>query len=132
MEPTQIGIAIVFHNGCILTGIRGESLDLAEFAEFPGGKCETLESPAACAVRECLEETGLHVVTEECIEQTRFKYEHATVDLHFWLCRPDSTASESTLKLRNDFVWTPVEKLRELTFPPANAGVLEKLSSRFR
>ena len=35
---------------------------MAGYWEFPGGKCEPGESPAAATARECREEIGLEVV----------------------------------------------------------------------
>ena len=54
-----IGIAVVEHQGSYLIGIRPAGASLAGFAEFPGGKCEAGEEPAAAAVRECLDGTDL-------------------------------------------------------------------------
>eukprot|EP00913_Durusdinium_trenchii_P035339 g33069.t1 len=59
-RPTVlIGIAVVEHAGQYLVGVRGDDGPLPGKAEFPGGKCRAGEMPRDCAVRECLEETGL-------------------------------------------------------------------------
>ena len=44
-----IGIAVVEYQGRFLVGIRPPGASLAGFAEFPGGKCEEAEAPAAAA-----------------------------------------------------------------------------------
>lgn len=127
--PKRIGIAIVEKAGRILVGIRHADQVLAGQAEFPGGKSEPDESPCDCAIRECLEETGLHVEPVEQLDRVEYEYPHATVDLHFWLCRPAGDLAEEP---QNGFCWQPVGSLRNLDFPAANAPVIEKLIQRFR
>lgn len=131
-EVKQIGIAIVQFAGHYLVGMRQAGQELAGYAEFPGGKCEAGESPEACAVRECLEETGLSVVPVRLLDRKRHEYAHATVDLHFWLCRVETQSgnlpeNEPRPVAANGFQWIPVEELSELSFPEANAGVVQML-----
>lgn len=128
----QIGIAVVESDGRYLIGTRGSGQALAGLAEFPGGKCEAGESPVDCAVRECLEETGISVVAVRMLEQTCHEYAHANVDLHFWLCRlvrPFDELSDTERKPANGFHWKSFDELRELSFPDANASVVEMLIS---
>ena len=126
----QIGIAIVESEGRYLVGMRKTGQDLAGFAEFPGGKCEADEPPKDCAARECLEETGLAVTPVQLLDRTQHEYAHAAVDLHFWLCRAENVSGEfqglESAPL-NGFEWKTVDELRSLSFPEANAGILEKL-----
>lgn len=127
MNPiTRIGIAIVEHAGRFLVGVRGEGSPLPGKAEFPGGKCDGGESAAACAVRECLEETGLTVAPVRLLDQRIHEYAHGTVELTFWLCEPLSQddVKESHLGFR----WASREELSSLDFPEANRCVLELLS----
>ena len=131
----QIGIAIVELDGRYLVGTRQAGQDLAGFAEFPGGKCETGERPEDCAVRECVEETGLTVAPVRLLDRTRHEYPHAVVDLHFWLCRVElcraecgsDESSPAMPPLENGFHWKSVDELRELSFPKANVGLVKML-----
>lgn len=126
----QIGIAIVEFDGRYLVGTRQEGQALAGFAEFPGGKCELDERPEDCVVRECFEETGLSVTPERLLDRTQHEYAHASVDLHFWLCRVNTDSDEPLLalpKAENGFEWKAVDELRQLTFPAANAGIVKLL-----
>ncbi|MDA0282779.1 MAG: NUDIX domain-containing protein [Planctomycetota bacterium] len=130
-SPKQIGIAIVEHHGCYLVGARQSGQELAGYSEFPGGKCELGESVEDCVVRECREETGLNVAPVRQIDRTCHEYDHAIVDLHFWLCRVEANSDDPSLKmplLRNNFQWKPVDELRQLSFPEANARVVELLA----
>jgi 8-oxo-dGTP diphosphatase len=126
----KIGIAIVEFAGRYLVGRRQAGQDLAGLAEFPGGKCEVGESPESCAVRECLEETGVAVTPERLLELVQHDYAHASVELHFWLCRADGDSDETPQSLpvlANGFQWKSVVELQELTFPEANASILAML-----
>lgn len=127
MSATRIGIAVVQHEGRFLVGVRGPDGPLPGMHEFPGGKCRDGESGRECAVRECLEETGLGVVPLRLLDQRVTEYPHGTVDLEFWLCAPlegDAVADE-----HRGFVWVPGDRLPELAFPVANAAVVEKLAA---
>lgn len=120
-----IGIAVVLHEGRCLVGRRGPEGPLPGYREFPGGKCRPGESPRDCACRECREETGLKVTAVERLDCTTFAYPHATVELHFWRCRPAAIAD--VCPSHSGYVWVDLAELASLKFPPANAGVLERL-----
>lgn len=130
----QIGVAVVEWKDQFLVGWRGAEQVLAGHAEFPGGKCEPGETPAACAERECLEETGLAVTASRCLIEQVFEYPHATVHLHFWLCRPvtpphrsDSRLPDEGLSPAGNFRWVCRSELPALPFPEANAALLQQL-----
>lgn len=126
-SPRQIGIAIVEHAGNCLVGFRGPDQVLAGRAEFPGGKCEPGESPGDCAVRECLEETGMAVIAERLLHQAEFRYPHGDVALHFWHCRP---ADRSQVRAdHRGFRWVPLGELGSMNFPEANRDVIVILTS---
>lgn len=120
--PKPIGIAVVEHAGQYLVGVRAEGTVLAGYAEFPGGKCEPGETAEACAVRECLEETGLSVESVGLIDRIAWDYPHGQVDLSFVRCLISEDAQP-----RSPFRWVPVEELGKLRFPEANAEVIAKL-----
>lgn len=126
-RPTvTIGIAVVEHAGRYLVGVRGENGPLPGKAEFPGGKCRPDEDPRDCAIRECREETGLNVAAVELLLNHEFDYEHARVDLHFWLCRPCDSQSIGDEHL--GFRWVPRSDLASLEFPEANEPLIERLA----
>jgi mutator protein MutT len=126
--PVPIGIAIVRHEGRYLVGIRGPDGPLPGKAEFPGGKCHPGETSAECAVRECLEETGLSVVAETRVEARQHTYAHATVALEFWLCRLSDPSARR--EEHQGFRWVAETDLVTLDFPEANAAVVRELTSR--
>jgi len=126
-DTRRIAVAVVESDGHTLVGVRPDGGDLAGYHEFPGGKCESDETPRACAVRECREETGLVVVPREHLVTTTHDYEHARVEIHFWRCvlspdLPDRAAA------RDGFQWVPLSELNSLKFPEANNEVLRLLA----
>lgn len=127
-EPTPIGVAVVEHEGRYLVGVRPEGKPLAGDAEFPGGKCAPGEPPADCAVRECLEETGVAVEPVRTLASLAWDYPHGAVALHFVLCRPSSPAAEPFPPFR----WTAAAALPALRFPDANAELVRTLAGRRR
>ena len=100
-------------------------------AEFPGGKCETDETPRSCAVRECREETGLLVIPREQLATVAHSYAHGDVELHFWKCGlgPDLPEDVSP---NAPFRWVTLEELARLDFPAANRTVLDQLLNRMK
>ncbi|MCA9039638.1 MAG: NUDIX domain-containing protein [Planctomycetaceae bacterium] len=124
--PKRIGVAIVEHEGLYLVGVRLPTQTLAGKAEFPGGKCFPEESSEECAVRECLEETGLKVVARQMLYQIEHRYSHDVVDLQFWLCELADDQPEP----HTPFSWRSRDELGKLDFPEANAPVIKLLLER--
>ncbi|HEV8002589.1 MAG TPA: NUDIX domain-containing protein [Planctomycetaceae bacterium] len=125
----RVAIAVVEQRGRYLVGTRKPGEVFAGRAEFPGGKCQPDEDFAACAVRECREETGLDVVGLRRVYTCRHTYAHATLDLEFWLCRPASL--EGIGAVSGGFEWVPAQSLKALHFPDANGPVIGLLAAGF-
>ncbi|MBL8818150.1 MAG: (deoxy)nucleoside triphosphate pyrophosphohydrolase [Planctomyces sp.] len=125
-DRKRIGIAVVESAGQYLVGLRPEGVPLAGLSEFPGGKCESDETPRACAVRECREETGLMVVPSEQLATVEYSYPHGDVELHFWRCGL-APGMPPQARPTGTFRWVSIEEMKSLTFPEANRSVLEHL-----
>ena len=98
----------------------------AGYWEFPGGKCEPGEFPAAATARECLEETGMAVVVGSLRRVTMHRYPHGLVELHFYDC---ATSPEHALpRAGSGFEWAPAGALASLRFPEANEAILLELT----
>ncbi|WP_197442210.1 (deoxy)nucleoside triphosphate pyrophosphohydrolase [Thalassoglobus polymorphus] len=130
MTSIPIGIAVVLSQGRVLVGTRDQDAHLGGQAEFPGGKCEAGESAAKCAIRECLEETGLQVEIAERLHQEVFEYPDRTVSLTFYLCRLVEAAAPHPSAL--PFEWVELETLPARNFPSGNQAVLRILADRFK
>ena len=124
--PTPIAIAVVEHDGCFLVGRRPPGVPLAGLWEFPGGRIEPGETPEAAAVRECLEETGLHVEPRFRYPNQQYDYSHDRVELHFIACQP---AENTTLLPGGRFQWIARSELLTLEFPAGNRNLLQILGT---
>ncbi len=124
---TPVGVAVVLCNDRCLVGTRSDNIPLAGRCEFPGGKCLAGESPRDAAVRECREETGLEIEPVALLGQATHVYDHGSVDVQFWYCRPRADAAEQTS--HRGFHWVAVDRLDAQRFPAANAEVIEALRS---
>lgn len=125
-QVKRVAIGLVWREECLLVGVRPEGVPLAGYCEFPGGKCEPGEEPAAAVVREIAEETGLSVrVTRlrQCIEHD---YPHGKLELSFFDCELDADTSTSP-EPNAPFGWRPLQEVIELPFPPANVEILTSL-----
>ena len=70
-EKQRIAVAIVVHQQKVLVGKRASNAKTAQgFHEFPGGKIEKGEIASTAAIRECFEETGLHISIERQINKS--------------------------------------------------------------
>lgn len=123
MNSTPIAIAVVEQHGCFLIGQRPSGSVLSGLWEFPGGKVHDGETPAQCAVRECIEETGIVVEVLRLVGQRAYDYDHGSVELHFFACRPLDQTTEPQLPFR----WVRREDLARYEFPPANEELLQSL-----
>jgi 8-oxo-dGTP diphosphatase len=71
---TTVAAALIQRQGRVLICRRRADQDHAGKWEFPGGKLETGETPAACLRRELAEELGIDAVVGNEITRYRFQY----------------------------------------------------------
>jgi 8-oxo-dGTP diphosphatase len=125
-EPTAVGIGIIRRGDRFLVRQRPEGTVYAGYWEFPGGKCEPGESPAAATVRECLEETGLAVVPDSLRRTVIHRYPHGLVELFFHDCTTENPTADPMPG--TGFRWVPARELSALQFPEANEAILAELT----
>lgn len=120
-----VALAVVKHNACYLVGPRGKQGVLPGYWEFPGGKTLPGESAEETVVRECLEETGLHVRARCLRYRTTHHYDYGVVDLSFLDC--ELLDEREAREPRPPFRWVAAAELGDYPFPPANDEVLRQL-----
>ena len=127
-----IALALILHptDGTILLAQRKDGVHQGGLWEFPGGKCLFGETPAACAVRETWEETGLKVAVLEAWPEITHEYSDRLVTLHPFLCRAVSADARPIESKR--VVWASLDELQHYPFPAANAPLLARLHSNPR
>jgi mutator protein MutT len=124
-RPTCVGIGLIRRGESYLIRQRPEQTVYAGYWEFPGGKCETGETPSETTARECLEETGLVVVVGRLRRVIEHRYAHGHVRLHFFDCEPADALAEPDSG--SGCCWVPATLLPSLRFPEANELILAEL-----
>ena len=128
-QATAIAVAVVLHGERVLVGKRhplsreGPGLD-----EFPGGKVEPGEHPAAAAARECLEEAGLAIAVGRLLDVAMGRASFGPIEVSFFLAEPLDPRQESPAVV-HPFTWRTFADLTSLTFPETNARVVAMLAS---
>jgi mutator protein MutT len=124
-RPICVGIGLIRRGEFYLIRQRPAHTVYAGYWEFPGGKCESGETPAETTARECLEETGLVVVVGRLRRVIEHCYPHGHVRLHFFDCVPADALADPAAG--SGCRWVPVALLPSLRFPEANEPILGEL-----
>src|SRR5438067_9808955 len=107
--PIPVGIGLVRRGDAFLVRQRPKGTAMAGYWEFPGGKCEPGESPAAATARECREEIGLEVVVGPLRREVQHVYPHAWVHLSYYDCVTTDPGAEPAPS--TGFRWVRAESL---------------------
>jgi mutator protein MutT len=121
-----VAAAVIERDGAFLLTRRLKGTHLEGTWEFPGGKCEPLETPAACLVREIREELGAGIIVGELLLVTRHAYRDRTVELYFYEAR---LIGDPAPQIGQQMRWATRHELRTLEFPDADAELIEMLTS---
>ena len=98
--------------------------------EFPGGKVEAGESPAACLRRELTEELSATFTVGALADTVRWEYPDRTVVLHFFECRLES--GDIIPREQQGMQWVAPERLADYDFPPADRELIARLAAKRR
>ena len=124
----EVAAAVIEEGGRYLITQRGGESHLAGLWEFPGGKRHPDESLEECLRREIKEELDLDVEVGEKLEEVVYAYADRQVTLHFFTCRisagfPRSNEGQA-------IAWVRPSEFSRYRFPPADAGLLNRLSGK--
>jgi len=124
----DVALAVPILNGKLLVTRRAAGSHLEGTWEFPGGKVEAGEAPAAAAGRELQEETGLVARDLEPLLVLVHEYPERSVRLHVFLSR--EPAGEVRLDGPREWAWKSLAELSQLEMPAANVRILSALRWR--
>ena len=127
MTTSVVSAAIVERGGRFLITRRQKGVHLEGYWEFPGGKCDAGETIDACLVRELREELGVTAQIADEVFTITHAYTDRVVELHFLRCTIDGDPQPL---LGQEVRWATREELSELTFPPADAELIQRLQGR--
>lgn len=115
--------AVVVRDGLVLCVQRGPNGPLAGMWEFPGGKVEPDEAPAAALMREIREELHCNVAVGDLVTTTAHDYPFGTVRLATYYC--DLIEGEPTLTEHADMLWAGPSQLRQLSWAAADLPAVD-------
>ncbi len=116
--------AVIMRRGLVYCTQRGPGR-LEGCWEFPGGKLEPGESPAAALTREIHEELGCTVRVGAKIATTEHEYDFAVISLTTFYC--DLVAGEPTLTEHTASTWLRPDELMNLEWAPADIPAVRQI-----
>ncbi len=123
----DVAAALVWRGPHLLIARRPEEGLLGGLWEFPGGKVETGETPAAAVRREVREEIGMDIEILSALEEVKHAYSHFRITLHLfharWLAGEADVVQSATDSPR----WVLPADLGRYAFPAANQAVIRRL-----
>ncbi len=122
---TNVAAGLVIREGRLLIAQRPSGSHLAGLWEFPGGKLEPGETWENCLSRELMEELGIHIQFLRWFDEVTHAYPDRSIRLRFGVCRWIS--GEPQALGCADFAWVAPGELARFHFPPADAGLLERI-----
>jgi 8-oxo-dGTP diphosphatase len=131
MRPRVEVVAAVLQrpDGSFLLAQRPPNKVYAGYWEFPGGKIEPGELPAAALARELHEELAIDVKEAYPWITRDYEYEHAAVRLRFY--RVMDWTGELHGRENQAFEWQHISRLTVAPLLPANAPILRALALPF-
>jgi len=129
MTTILVSAAVIERDDAFLLTRRLKGTHLEGTWEFPGGKCEPDETPAACLVREIREELAVEARVGERLLVTRHAYPERAVELHFF--RAEVTGDPMP-QLGQQMRWVSRAELSLLELPEADADLIRLLVAESR
>jgi 8-oxo-dGTP diphosphatase len=120
-----VAAVVVRSDGRFLLAQRPAGKVYAGYWEFPGGKIEPGEEPAAALARELNEELGIEVERAYPWITRHYVYAHATVDLRFF--RVLEFRGEPHGRENQALAWQSIEHIDVDPILPANGPILAAL-----
>ena len=127
MAAVVVTAAVIEREGRFLVTRRQTGVHLEGLWEFPGGKCNTGESLAACLARELHEELNVAARIGAEIFTTLHVYPERSVELHFFSCE---LLGAPVPQLGQGMRWVSRAELAALEFPPADAELIARLTAQ--
>ncbi|MFT2109860.1 8-oxo-dGTP diphosphatase MutT [Marinomonas sp. 2405UD68-3] len=120
----------ILKNGSVFLALRSDDKHQGGLWEFPGGKCESGETPEQALIRELNEEVGIHVSSLNHFMSLEHDYGDKKVNLSFFIV--DAFEGEPRGVEGQIVQWVPVDDLLNFSFPKANEPFIEGLMQRFQ
>jgi 8-oxo-dGTP diphosphatase len=107
----EVVCAIIRRDDRVLLAKRPAGKRLGGLWEFPGGKVEPGEEPAAALRREIHEELGCEVRVMEALEPCAHEYEWGGILLLPFVCEIEAGSAEPVAHEHEEIVWVRVDEI---------------------
>lgn len=121
-----VAAAVIERGGRFLVTRRQPGVHLEGFWEFPGGKCETGETPRQALARELQEELDARSEIGAELLTTTHAYEDRCTELHFFRCE---LLDEPRPCIGQEMRWVTRDDSDKLAFPPADVKLIGVLTA---
>ena len=121
----DVAVGVILKDGACFVTKRSHEQHQGGKWEFPGGKLEGEETPFNALVRELREEVGISILDGEAQYIVTYEYPEKTVNLHVFWVHLFNGEPESKEGLEGR--WVELSELNSLTFPEANAPIIDSL-----
>ncbi|QUX96162.1 8-oxo-dGTP diphosphatase MutT [Marinomonas sp. CT5] len=121
----RVAVGIILRDDAVFLGLRKSNQHQGGLWEFPGGKCEPLESVQVALARELLEECGITVVESSFFKKIAHDYGDKQVELHFYKVTDFSGEPEGSEG--QEVTWAAISYLSSYDFPEANRQIVSDL-----
>jgi 8-oxo-dGTP diphosphatase len=123
--PIPVVCALIEREGCILLAQRPAHKHLPLKWEFPGGKVEPGEDPAAAIVREIREELGCDIIITQSLPRFIHRYERVTIKMIPFVCRLANGTAEPHPHEHVAVVWLKSGGLLDYDLAAADLPVMK-------
>jgi 8-oxo-dGTP diphosphatase len=128
-RPIPVACAIIAdRQGLVLVAQRPERKHLGLKWEFPGGKIETGEAPAAALVREIREELGCEIAVRRALAPYLHAYEAVTIEMHPFICTVAETSPRPKPREHAAIAWARTDGLADYDFAAADLYLVKLLA----
>ena len=125
--PIPVVCAIIIRDNHILLAQRPEGKHLALKWEFPGGKVEPGEEPAAALIRELREEMGCTVDIVAALPRSEHSYDRGTIEMIPFVCALNANSTEPEAQEHAAIAWVTLDAVAGFDLAPADWPVVEAL-----
>ncbi|HKB56014.1 MAG TPA: (deoxy)nucleoside triphosphate pyrophosphohydrolase [Lacunisphaera sp.] len=122
--PIPVVCALVVRKGRVLLAQRPLDKHLPLKWEFPGGKVEPQEDPAAAIVREIREELGCDVIITQTLPRFRHDYKTVVIEIIPFVCALIQSSSPPQPHEHIALAWVKPRELSAYDLAPADLPVL--------
>ena len=129
MRRIDVAAAVIRQNGRTLICSRPKNTELADFMEFPGGKCEPGETPEKCIIRECREELGIQVIPMDRVHSLEHHYPDKFVRVFFIRCFMTEKSPAPQPLDQQEIKWVQTEQLHTENLLPADLPLATLLAN---